>query len=55
MNPLDYKILSGRTPAELETEVKESIRKGYRPTGGVFVVVDDEKYQWLQAMVELDD
>jgi hypothetical protein len=54
---MDYKILRGRNHVLLEKAVMEHIKRGFEPTGGVFVLtdLDDGEQTWLQAIVEFDE
>ena len=49
---MEYKIVYGEDPRELEEEVNELIRKGWKPQGGVCVLRERNNYwSFYQAMV----
>lgn len=37
----EYQILIANTPAELETQVMQAIKKGWQPLGGVSITYSD--------------
>lgn len=47
----DYKILAAKTPDTLAELVREHMKKGYQPLGGVVAVVLDGRINLYQAVV----
>jgi len=46
----DYQIISGNSLYRLEVNVKEQLKSGYKPVGGISITSIEKETTYLQAM-----
>jgi hypothetical protein len=51
---MEYEVVAEENLDALKREVKEFIADGFKPTGGIQVVLGTESMYFYQAMVKLD-
>jgi hypothetical protein len=49
---IEYKIIGGRNPEELEKQVNKQIAMGFQPIGGISTLMDSEILYCHQAIVK---
>ncbi len=51
---MEYRIISKKNENELEREINEMLRKGWKPQGGLVVVDAPDSWIYWQAVIRED-